>query len=55
MPVVYSPLMPIKFRNELLQSGFQLLGYEPQVGFLGRNNFNGGLAPSLGFVFGSQV
>jgi len=32
-----------------------LPGYEPQVGFLGRNNFNGGLAPSLGFVFGSQV
>ena len=22
---------------------------------MGRNNFNGGLAPSLGFVFGSQV
>jgi len=32
-----------------------LPGYEPEVGFLGRNNFGGGLAPSLGFVFGSQV
>mgnify|MGYP003918583739 FL=1 len=36
-------------------NGQLLPGYEPQVGFLGRNNFNGGLAPSLGFVFGSQV
>ena len=38
------------------QNNGQLLpGYEPEVGFLGRDNFGGGLAPSLGFVFGSQV
>ena len=36
-------------------NGQLLPGYEPQVGFLGRDSFNGGLAPSLGFVFGSQV
>ena len=36
-------------------NGQLLPGYEPEVGFLGRNNFGGGLAPSLGFVFGSQV
>ncbi|MGY6649239.1 T9SS outer membrane translocon Sov/SprA [Wenyingzhuangia sp. IMCC45574] len=29
-----------------------LNGYTPQVGFLGRNRFNGTLAPSLGYVFG---
>ncbi|WP_369048016.1 cell surface protein SprA [Tenacibaculum sp. UWU-22] len=32
-----------------------LQGYIPTVGFLGRDNYNGGLAPSLGFVFGSQT
>tara|TARA_R110001632_G_scaffold44744_2_gene113623 strand:- start:5892 stop:13055 length:7164 start_codon:yes stop_codon:yes gene_type:complete len=36
-------------------NGQLLPGYEPEVGFLGRDNFSGGLAPSLGFVFGSQV
>ena len=36
-------------------NGQLLPGYEPEVGFLGRNNFDGGMAPSLGFVFGSQV
>tara|TARA_B100000787_G_scaffold152225_1_gene125758 strand:+ start:50377 stop:57546 length:7170 start_codon:yes stop_codon:yes gene_type:complete len=36
-------------------NGQLLPGYEPTVGLLGRNNFGGGLAPSLGFVFGSQV
>lgn len=36
-------------------NGQLLPGYEPEVGFLGRDNFNGSLAPSLGFVFGSQV
>lgn len=36
-------------------NGQALPGYEPEVGFLGRDNFNGGLAPSLGFVFGSQI
>lgn len=36
-------------------NGQLLPGYEPEVGFLGRTNTGGGLAPSLGFVFGSQV
>jgi cell surface protein SprA len=36
-------------------NGQLLPGYAPEVGFLGRNNFEGGQAPSLGFVFGSQV
>lgn len=35
-------------------SGTYLPGYIPEIGFLGRNNYNGSLAPSLGFVFGSQ-
>lgn len=36
-------------------NGQLLPGYEPQVGFLGRDNIGGSLAPSLGFVFGSQI
>lgn len=36
-------------------NGTLLEGYTPKVGFLGRTNAGGGLAPSLGFVFGSQV
>ena len=36
-------------------NGQLLPGYEPEVGFLGRDNTGGGLAPSLGFVFGSQI
>ena len=32
-----------------------LQGYRPSVGFLGRDNFSGGLAPTFGFVFGSQT
>ncbi len=36
-------------------NGTLLQGYSPSVGFLGRNNYNGGLAPTLGFVFGSQT
>ena len=36
-------------------NGQLLPGYQPQVGFLGRDNLGGGLAPSLGFVFGSQI
>jgi len=36
------------------ENGTLLEGYRPSVGFLGRSNYNGGLAPSLGFVFGSQ-
>ena len=31
-----------------------LPGYKPEVGFLGRDNYSGSLAPTLGFVFGSQ-
>lgn len=37
------------------RNGQLLPGYEPEVGFLGRDSFGGGLAPSLGFVFGSQI
>lgn len=36
-------------------NGTYLPGYIPQIGFLGQDNFNGGVAPSLGFVFGSQI
>lgn len=36
-------------------NGQLLPGYEPEVGLLGRDAFGGSLAPSLGFVFGSQV
>jgi len=36
-------------------NGTLLPGYKPQIGFLGRDNYSGNLAPSLGFVFGSQV
>ena len=35
-------------------NGTILPGYRPEVGFLGRDNYSGGLAPTLGFVFGSQ-
>ncbi|CAM1341793.1 T9SS outer membrane translocon Sov/SprA [Tenacibaculum amylolyticum] len=37
------------------ESGTLLQGFRPSVGFLGRSNFNGSLAPTLGFVFGSQT
>ena len=36
-------------------NGIVLPGYKPQIGLLGRDNYSGGFAPSLGFVFGSQV
>ncbi len=36
-------------------NGTFLPGYIPQIGFLGRDNYSGGLAPTLGFVFGSQI
>ncbi|MFD2567190.1 T9SS outer membrane translocon Sov/SprA [Pseudotenacibaculum haliotis] len=36
-------------------NGQALPGYEPEAGFLGRDSFNGGLSPTLGFVFGSQI
>ena len=35
-------------------NGTQLAGYRPSIGFLGRDQYNGSLAPSIGFVFGSQ-
>ncbi|MDY0781298.1 cell surface protein SprA [Tenacibaculum sp. IB213877] len=36
-------------------NGTLLQGYKPSVDFLGRDNYSGGLAPTLGFVFGSQT
>jgi len=36
-------------------NGTFLPGYVPQIGFLGRDNYSGGLAPTFGFVFGSQI
>ena len=36
-------------------NGTLLPGYIPEVGFLGRDNFSGSLAPSFGYVFGSQI
>lgn len=35
-------------------NGTFLAGYIPESGLLGLNNYEGGFAPSLGFVFGSQ-
>lgn len=35
-------------------NGIILPGYKPDVGFLGRDKYSGNLAPTLGFVFGSQ-
>jgi len=36
-------------------NGTLLPGYKGESGFLGRDNLNGGFAPTLGFVFGSQI
>ncbi|NVK52906.1 MAG: cell surface protein SprA [Flavobacteriaceae bacterium] len=36
-------------------NGTALPGYIGSAGFLGRDQVNGGVAPTLGFVFGSQV
>jgi len=36
-------------------NGTFLPGYQPEIGLLGRDNFSGSLAPTFGFVFGSQV
>ncbi|MGB1042047.1 MAG: cell surface protein SprA [Tenacibaculum sp.] len=36
-------------------NGTLLQGYTPSVGFLGRSSSSGSLAPTLGFVFGSQT
>ncbi|REH56491.1 protein involved in gliding motility SprA [Tenacibaculum gallaicum] len=54
---VYDVLTSVK-RAKISYSqnnGTLLQGYKPSVGFLGRNSFDGGLAPTLGFVFGSQT
>ncbi len=54
---VYSLLTSIKNAriNYIENNGTFLPGYIPTVGFLGRDNYGGGLAPTFGFVFGSQV
>ena len=36
-------------------NGTLLPGYIPEVGFLGRDNYSGSLAPTFGYVFGSQI
>jgi cell surface protein SprA len=36
-------------------NGTFLPGYLPEVGFFGQQNFNGSMAPSLGFMFGDQT
>ena len=41
--------------NYIENNGTYLPGYVPEVGFLGRDNYSGGLAPTFGFVFGSQI
>ena len=53
----YSILTSIKNAriNYSENNGTFLPGYLPTIGFLGRDNINGSLAPTLGFVFGSQV
>ncbi|WP_408024543.1 T9SS outer membrane translocon Sov/SprA [Tenacibaculum sediminilitoris] len=54
---VYDVLTSVK-RAKISYSqnnGTLLQGYKPSVGLFGRNSFDGGLAPTLGFVFGSQT
>lgn len=41
--------------NYTENNGTFLPGYIPQIGFLGRDNYGGNLAPTFGFVFGSQI
>ena len=41
--------------NYAENNGTYLPGYVPQIGFLGRDNYSGSLAPTFGFVFGSQI
>nr|WP_299032543.1 cell surface protein SprA [uncultured Tenacibaculum sp.] len=54
---VYDALTSIKRAkiSYTQNNGTLLQGYKPSVGFLGRNSYDGGLAPTLGFVFGSQT
>ena len=53
----YSVLTSIKKAriNYSENNGTYLPGYVPEIGFLGRDNYNGSLSPTLGFVFGSQI
>ncbi len=37
------------------RNGTFMGGWIPQTGFLGRDNYSGSLAPTFGFVFGSQI
>ena len=54
---VYNVLTSVKKArlNYTENNGTFLPGYKPEIGFLGRNNYGGGLAPTFGFVFGSQI
>lgn len=54
---IYGLLTSIKKAriNYSENNGTFLPGYVPEIGFLGRDNLNGSLAPTLGFVFGSQI
>ena len=36
-------------------NGTALPGFKGTAGFLGRDNLSSGFAPTLGFVFGSQI
>jgi len=55
--VVYDVLTMVKGArvNYIENNGTLLPGFIPSTGFLGRSNYNGTSAPTLGFVFGSQV
>lgn len=41
--------------NYTSNNGMMLSGFKPSIGFLGRDTYGGSLAPTFGFVFGSQV
>ena len=55
--VVYDLLTGIKTAkfSHKINTGSSLNGYAPEVGFLGRNKYNGTHAPSLAYVFGQQT
>jgi cell surface protein SprA len=55
--VLYDVLTAVKKAriNYSENNGTYLPGYLPEIGFLGRDNYSGSLAPTLGFVFGSQI
>ena len=54
---IYDVLTSVKKArfNYTENNGTFLPGYTPEIGFLGRNNYSGSLAPTFGFVFGSQI